>query len=134
MSQSALRLKLKISPVPESHWAKLGSESAGVKYAISESHRQDKAVALDADIDPATLSRAKAGQARLSEADMDAFMDATGSEAPLIAWLLRRGYDPRSLRKLESETERELREAREELSRIKAEREIEMRLIRELRA
>jgi len=134
MSQLPLRVKRPVSPVPEQDWSELTSEAAGVKYAIRKTERQDKSIALDADIDTATLSRAKAGQARLSETDLDAFMDATGSEAPLYAWLLRRGYDPRSLRKLESETERELRQAREEISRMRAEREIELRLMKELRS
>ena len=115
MTNLALRIKLPPVAIPESDWPKLKSEAAGVKYAIEQTHRQDKSIALDADIDTATLSRAKAGQARLSEKDLDAFMDATASEAPLYAWLLKRGYDPRSLRKLETETERALRIKTEEL-------------------
>jgi hypothetical protein len=133
MTSLALRVKQLLKPIPESDWGKLSSESAAIKYAIAVSHRQDKSIALDADLDPAILSRSKAGQARLNETDMDAFMDAAGSEAPLYAFLLRRGYDPRCLRKLETETERELREAREQIARMQAEREIELRLMRELR-
>ena len=134
MTSLTLRVKQPLKPVPESDWHKLSSEAAAMKYAIALSHRQDKSIAIDADIDPAILSRAKAGQARLNETDMDAFMDAAGSEAPLYAFLLRRGYDPRCLRKLETETERELREAREQIARMQAEREIELRLMKELRA
>ena len=46
---------------------------------------------------------------------LNKFMDAAGNEAPLL-WLLHsRGYDIRSLRKKETETEQALRMAREEL-------------------
>lgn len=60
-------------------------------------------------------------------------MDAAGNEAPLLYLVHRRGYDPSSLRKLESEIERELRQAREELARVQAEREVERRFVRDLR-
>lgn len=115
MSKLPLRIKRPLVGVPEQDWQALTSEAAAVKYAITKTERQDKAIAIDADVDPATLSRAKAGQVRMSESDLDAFMDATGSEAPLYAFLLRRGYDPRCLRKLETETERALRLKTEEL-------------------
>lgn len=107
--------KRPLTPVPESDWACLKTEADGVKYAIEKSGLQDKSVAIETGIDPAVLSKAKSGQARLSSRDIEALMDITGSEAPLIARLLRRGYDPRSLRKLETETERALRLKTEEL-------------------
>jgi hypothetical protein len=61
-------------------------------------------------------------------------MDATGSEAWLYFWLLRRGYDPRSLRRFESDLERQNRELTERLAQLEAEREVELRLFRQLRA
>lgn len=64
-------------------------------------------------------------------------MDTTGSDAPLYAWLLRRGYDPRSLRRIETEVERENRELRKKLVAERqardVKREIERRLFEELR-
>lgn len=133
MSKLPLRLKQPIIPVPREDWAQLTSEAAGIRYALSKCGRQDKAVALDADIDFATLSRAKAAQARLSDEDMDAFMDATGCEAPLIARNLRRNYDPGSMRKLETETEEKLRLANERIAQLEAERAVELKLMRDLR-
>lgn len=115
MTKLPLRVKQTITPVPEKDWILLQSEAAAVNYALKETKRLDKSVAIDADLDSATLSRAKVGQARLSETDLHAFMDATGSEAPLIAMMLRRGYDPRCLRKLETEQEHVARLLREEL-------------------
>lgn len=47
---------------------------------------------------------------------LNLYMDVAGNEAPLL-WLLHsRGYDIRSLRKRETETEQLLREAREALA------------------
>jgi hypothetical protein len=61
-------------------------------------------------------------------------MDATGSEAWLYYWLIKRGYDPRSLRRFESEIEQRNRELIERLAQLEAEREVELRLFRQLRA
>lgn len=64
---------------------------------------------------------------------LNLFMDKAGNEAPLL-WLLNaRGYEIASLRKQETETERKLRLAHEEIARLKADRETERRLFRELR-
>jgi hypothetical protein len=111
MTQASLIIK----PVPESDWPKLTSEAAAVAYAIDASGLQDKSVAIEIGKDNALLSRAKAGQIKLDDAALNALMDCTGCEAPLVAMLLRRGYDPRCLRKLETETERALRQANEQL-------------------
>jgi hypothetical protein len=127
-----LRVKRPLKPVPETDFAKLTSEAAGVRYAIENSGMQDKSIAIECETDAGTLSKAKAGQARLNDEALDALMDATGCEAPLFAWLLRRGYDPRSLRRFESDVERENRELKEELARLEAERDIERRTIRDL--
>jgi hypothetical protein len=129
-----LRVKRPLKPVPESDFAKLTSEAVGVRYAIENSGMQDKSIAIECDTDAGTLSKAKAGQARLNDDALDALMDATGCEAPLYAWLLRRGYDPRSLRRFESDVERENRELKEQLQKVEEEREIERRTIRDVLA
>lgn len=51
-------------------------------------------------------------------------MDCTGSEAWLIYWLLKRGYDPRSLRKLESDTERRARQAEERVAELERDKRV----------
>lgn len=111
MTQPSLIVK----PVPETDWPKLTSEAAAIKYACERSGLQDKSIAIEIGTDSAILSRAKVGQVKLADAARNALMDVTGCEAPLVADLLMRGYDPRSLRKRETETERALREAREAL-------------------
>jgi hypothetical protein len=62
-----------------------------------------------------------------------ALMDLCGNDAPLFWMLHVRGYELSSLRRQESELERELRVTREALAREKQERETERRLFRELR-
>ncbi len=107
-----LRVKRPIRAVPDTEWT-WPSEAAAIASMINTSGLQEKTVAIEAEIDASTLAKVKQGSARPSAEHLDRMMDATGSEAWLYFWLLRRGYDPKSLRKLESETERHLREARE---------------------
>lgn len=100
--------------VPEQEW-NWPSEAAALAGMIGTSGLHEKTVAIEIGMDPSTLAKVKQGTARPSEDHVSAIMDATGSEAWLFYWLLKRGYDPRSLRKLESETERRAREAEEAL-------------------
>jgi hypothetical protein len=94
----------------------------------------DKVVALETGIDAGLWSRIKSNQAHPSGEFLDLLMDAAGNETPMLWLVYRRGYDPATLRRLESEMERELRETREELTRLLSQREVEVRLMRELRA
>ena len=64
---------------------------------------------------------------------LTALMDLCGNDAPLFWMLHARGYDLSSLRRRETETERENRLLREQLAQERAEREVERRLFRELR-
>lgn len=109
-----LRVRRPQRDIPETEWT-WPNEAAAIASMIALSGLQEKTVAIEADIDNSTLAKVKQGTARPSADHLDKMMDATGSEAWLYFWLLRRGYDPRSLRKLESNTERNLREAREAL-------------------
>lgn len=115
LTNAELAFKRDLKPVPEADWAQLSDEGKAVRYACEHSGMHDKSIAIEANVDNAVLSRAKTGEARLSFEALNALMDSTGCEAPLYAYLLRRGYDPRCLRTLETETERALREANEAL-------------------
>ena len=127
-----LRVRRDQQAIPEADFGKLSSEAAAVRYCIDNSRLQDKTVAIEIGTDAGTLSKAKAGQARLNEEALDRLADCTGFEAVLFAHCIRRGFDPRSLRRFESDVERENRELRERVSAMEAEREIERRTIREL--
>lgn len=77
----------------------------------------DKQVYMPLDIDAGHWSRILRGEAHFPVDKLPALMDLCGNEAPLL-WLLHaRGYEAGSVRRRESETERQLREAREALER-----------------
>lgn len=128
-----LRVKRPLRPVPESDWPTWTSDGKVIADMLKNSGLQDKTVAIEASVDPAVLSKAQTGQARLNEQQLDALMDACGSEAWLHYWLLRRGYDPRKLARMESDLERENRELREQLEQMQRQRAIEVQFVRELR-
>lgn len=95
---------------------------------------QDKVVAIDTGIDQPTWTRIKSGEAGVRGDFLERLMDAYGNDLPLFWLCLRRGYDPRSLHRLETDVERELREER--IRREAAERELETikRFMKETRA
>lgn len=84
--------------------------------------------------DKSQWSRWESGAEGIVWPKFEALMDFCGNDAPLLWMLARRGYDLASLRKRETETERELRQAREEIAALKAAREVERALFRDLRA
>ena len=94
----------------------------------------DKELTLDLDCDKAQLSRWQNGTEGILWPKLERLMDLCGNEAPLYWMLHRRGYDLHSLRKRESETERELRLAKERIAELEREREITMNVLREVRA
>jgi hypothetical protein len=133
MTSLDLRVKRPLKTITEAEWPLWTSEAKVIADTLKNSGLQDKTVAIEIGLDAAILSKAQSGQARLSEQHMDALMDACGSEAWLHYWLVKRGYDPRALRRMESDLERENRLLREELEETKKAREIELRYVRDLR-
>lgn len=65
-------------------------------------------------VDKAQFSRWKSGEEGIKWPKLVALMDACGNDAPLLWMLHQRGFDLHSLRRRETELERELRLAREE--------------------
>ncbi len=93
----------------------------------------DKEVYMPLAIDAGHWSRILRGEAHFPVDKLPALMDLCGNEAPML-WLLRaRGYDATSLRKLETETERQLRQAQDRIRQLELEREVELRLISRLK-
>lgn len=128
-----LRIKRPLKSHSDTDWKAWSSECKVISDMLKNSGLQDKTVSIETGIDPAVLSKVQTGQARLAEDKMDALMDATGSEAWLQYWMLKRGYDPRCLRRIESDLERENRELRERLTKIESDREVELQLFSRLR-
>lgn len=65
-------------------------------------------------VDKTQLSRWQQGSEGIKWEKLSSLMDVCGNDAPLYWMLHNRGFDIHSLRRTESQTERELRLAREE--------------------
>ena len=133
MTDLDLRVKRPLKTTSEIDWPAWTSEAKVIADTLKNSGLQDKSVAIEIGVDAAVLSKVQTGQARLSEPSMDALMDACGSEAWLHYWLLKRGYDPRCLRRIETDLESENRILRERLEVVEREREVELRLYSKIR-
>jgi len=70
-------------------------------------------------VDKAQFSRWLSGQEGIHWAKFVALMDAGGNDAPLLWMLQARGYDLESLRKTQTETERQLTQARQEIEALR---------------
>ena len=71
------------------------------------------------DVDKAQFSRWLSGQEGIHWAKFTALMDACGNDAPLLWMVQQRGYDLSSLRKTQTETERQLTLARQEVDALR---------------
>jgi hypothetical protein len=83
--------------------------------------------------DKAQFSRWTDDKEGITWAKLAALMDVCGNDAPLLWMLHARGYELATLKKRETEIEKQLRLVREELVREKQERAVERRLFTELR-
>ena len=110
------------------------SLATAIALCIQLSGLDDKEIYLTLGIDAGHWSRMMKGTAHFPVEHMPTLMRMCGNEAPLLFLVKEMGYDINSLRPLESETEKALRLANERIAALEAEREIERRLFRELRA
>lgn len=95
---------------------------------------QDKGVAADTGIDNALWTRIKQNDAGVKGEWLDKLMDACGNELPLLWLLYSRGYDPSSLRKRESETEKRARLAEERSAALEAKLELAYEIMGRVKA
>lgn len=79
----------------------------------------DKELQQRLGVDKAQFSRWHSGTEGVSWCKLVKMMDLCGNHAPVLWMLQQCGYDLHSLRKLESETERENRELKEENAALK---------------
>lgn len=75
----------------------------------------DKTLQQELKVDKAQFSRWQSGTEGVQWGKFQELMDKCGNDAPVFWMLHQRGYDLHSLRKRETETERDLRLAREEI-------------------
>jgi plasmid maintenance system antidote protein VapI len=97
-------------------------------------HALDKTLQQGLEVDKAQFSRWQSGTEGIIWPKFVRLMDLCGNDAPLLWMLHQRGYDLASLRKRETETERKLREAMEEIESLRNERDVTMRVLREIKA
>jgi hypothetical protein len=76
----------------------------------------DKTLQMELCVDKAQFSRWQSGDEGVKWPKLEVLMDTCGNDAPLLWMLYSRGYDLYSIRKRETETERQLREASEQLA------------------
>lgn len=134
MSQLALRMRGPAVAVDLEDIKRQPSGAAAIALCAMKSGKLDKIIAADIGAQEAVWSRAQTSGKGLSLEQLSDLMDSCGNEAPLDWLLMRRGYDPRSLRKLESESERKLREAQERIAELENRHEVMVGLLREVRA
>lgn len=79
----------------------------------------DKSLQRELGVDKAQFSRWQAGTEGVMWPKFERLMDTCGNDAPVLWMLHRRGYDLSSVRKRESETERENRLLREEVAALR---------------
>ncbi len=75
---------------------------------------EPKKVQLDLHLDKAPWSRWESGQEGITWPKLECLMDFCGNDAPVLWMAGQRGYDLHSLRRLESELQRQNRLLREE--------------------
>ncbi|MBX3610368.1 MAG: hypothetical protein KF871_10790 [Hydrogenophaga sp.] len=79
----------------------------------------DKTLQQDLGVDKAQFSRWLSGQEGVQWSKFNALMDRCGNDAPVLWMLYQRGYDLNSLRRRETDVERENRLLREEVQALR---------------
>ena len=90
-------------------------DSLSSGYGISSEQSWPSLLAKKLVVDKGQFSRWQSGEEGIKWEKFTRLMDVCGNDAPLLWMLHSRGYELESVRRLESETERALREAREQL-------------------
>lgn len=107
-----LAIPNEVSPVEVSRKASLGA--AIELCAELGGYALDKTLQQELGVDKAQFSRWHSGQEGILWPRLEKLMDTCGNDAPLLWMFAKRGYDLHSIRKLESETEKQNRLLKEE--------------------
>ena len=116
MNQSQIALPIEVRPDEIARERTLGgaielcAKVAGFDF--------DKTLQAELKVDKAQFSRWQSGAEGISWPKFERLMDICGNDAPLLWMLHQRGYDLGSLRKRETELQRENRELREQLTAV----------------
>lgn len=109
MTQLGLPVELSVAEV-----ARERTLGGAIGLCVKAAGLEPKQVQADLKLDKAQFSRWESGAEGITWPKLAALMDRCGNEAPLLWMAHTRRYDLASLRKLESEVERENRLLREE--------------------
>lgn len=124
MTQLALRMVGEAVPLDLEEVRRQASGARAIALCAQKSGRLDKIIAADIGAQEAVWSRIQTSGKGFSLEQLSLLMDTCGNEAPMHWLLLHRGYDPRTLRKLESQTERDLREAQERIAQLERDKRV----------
>jgi len=100
--------------------ARKGSLGAAIELCANVGgYDLDKQLQRELGVDKAQFSRWQSGTEGIVWTKLENLMDRCGNDIPVLWQLQRRGWDLNSLRRTETETERLLRESREENAALK---------------
>ena len=94
---------------------------------------EPKQVTDDLGMDKAQWSRWESGQEGVNWPKLKRVMDKCGNDSPLLWLNFDRGYDLASIRRTETELEREVRQLKEQLASERHDRDVERRVLLNLR-
>lgn len=119
--------------IPLSEIVGLSSKKRALFRCVELSGKDDQTIAEALDIDKAQWSRIKNGGAHFPEDKEIELMQICGNYVPLIWELYACGFDPDSIRPLQSEMERAMAAKDAELAELRNEREVMMKLLRDMK-
>lgn len=111
MNQSQLSLPVEVRPEEIARKQTLGA--AIELCAELGGHALDKTLQQELEVDKAQFSRWQSGTEGIVWPKFERLMDACGNDAPLLWMLHKRGYDLHSLRRQETEYQKQARLAKE---------------------
>lgn len=112
MNQTQIAFPVEVCPAEIARKRTLGD---AIKMCVEHApERCEKKIMSACGADKAQFSRWQSNQEGVMWEKFNRLMDACGNDAPLLWMMHKRGYDLHSIRKLESETEKENRLLREE--------------------
>jgi hypothetical protein len=123
-----------LKPVRNTDVTAISSWAKALEVTVKGSGLIDKSLAIECGVDAALFSRMVSGQAGWTAEKLERFMDAAGSELPLLWLLHRRGYDVEALRQRETELQARVRQLEDQLAQERRERQVITAFVREARA
>lgn len=134
MSQLDLHLGRESRPYVDGDLHEIVTEAQVVTRLCSMTGLLDKTIAVELGVDPAMLSKAQSGMARLTEKQIYRLSCMAKSDLWLHYWMTRFNFDPRSLRTFETKLEADVRVLRERVRELEQREELTIEILRKVRA